>query len=30
MMIMVDEKQNNVQGDVGAISVILDSMKILS
>jgi len=29
-MIMVDEKQNNVQGDVGAISVILDSMKILS
>jgi len=27
---MVDEKQNNIQDDVGDISVVLDSIKILS
>jgi len=30
MMFMVDEKQNNIQDDVGDISVVLDSIKILS
>jgi len=30
MMLIVHEKQNIVQGDVGDISVVLDSIKILS